>query len=113
MYSTIYHTWVIAPPTYMVLFLTIIAFILGAIGLKDKTNWLARVRSWLTVSGSLLLSVLLFFAIFFTTIFSMEKELIKTTHAPDDNYTIDFYQIDRGAATSIGVMGELNGPLWF
>ena len=36
-----------------------------------------------------------------------------TTQSPDGDYTIDFYQINGGAATSIGVVGELDGPLWF
>lgn len=37
---------------------------------------------------------------------------IKTVSSPEDNYTIDFYRFDAGAAGSFGVRGTLNGPLW-
>ncbi|WP_404451803.1 hypothetical protein LG329_15885 [Virgibacillus necropolis] len=79
LYSTIRQTWIIAPPNYVLLLFTIIALILGIIGFKDKTNWLAKLRSWLTVLLSLLLIIILFFSVLFTSFFSMGKVLIKTT----------------------------------
>ncbi|WP_138417313.1 DUF5412 family protein [Aquibacillus sediminis] len=115
LYSNINNTWLIAPPNYILLIISLIAFTLGIIGFKDKRNWWAKTRSWLTVILSSLTSIGLFLVLSFTLFFSSmgANEHIKTASSPDDNYTIDFYRYDAGAAGSFGVRGELNGPLWF
>lgn len=115
LYSNINNTWLIAPPNYILLLISLIALTLGIVGFKDKRNWRSKTRSWLTVILSLLTSIGLFLALSFTIFFSSlgANEHIKTITSPDDNYTIDFYRYDAGAAGSFGVRGELNGPLWF
>ncbi|WP_245975363.1 DUF5412 family protein [Oceanobacillus chungangensis] len=41
------------------------------------------------------------------------REPIVTTQSPDSKITIDFYTVNGGAATSIGVLGIVECPLWF
>ena len=115
MYSNIKNTWLISPPNYILFIISLLAFILGIKGLKDKRNWRTKTRSWLTIILSSLLSIVLFLALSFTLFFSAfgANELIKTVSSPDNSYTIDFYFWDAGAAGTFGVRGELNGPLWF
>ncbi|WP_433750564.1 DUF5412 family protein [Falsibacillus pallidus] len=43
----------------------------------------------------------------------ISEELIKTAVSPDENYKVEFYLINGGAATSFSVLGKLDGPLWF
>ena len=50
---------------------------------------------------------------FFTGMFTGEKEWLKTVRSPDGQFTVDFYYTDAGARGSFGILGELNGPLWF
>ncbi|MFC7063807.1 DUF5412 family protein [Halobacillus seohaensis] len=115
LYSNMNNTWLIAPPNYILLIISLLAFILGIVGFKDKRNWWAKIRSWLTVILSSLTSIGLFLVLSFTTFFSSMgfTEHLKTVNSPDNHYTIDFYRYDAGAAGSFGVRGELNGPLWF
>ncbi|QHS24300.1 DUF5412 domain-containing protein [Virgibacillus sp. MSP4-1] len=114
-YSNLSHTWLVAPPNYILLIFSLLAMILGIIGFKDKRNWRTKTRSWLTVIISTLLSIIFFLAILlslFASSFGV-NEHIKTVQSPDGDYTIDFYRYDAGAAGSFGIRGELNGPLWF
>ncbi|WP_342509382.1 DUF5412 family protein [Sporosarcina sp. FSL K6-2383] len=115
LYSNINNTWLISPPNYILFIISVLAFILGIKGLKDKRNWRTKTRSWLTITLSSLLSITLFLALSITLIFSQfgANELIKTVSSPDNSYTIDFYLWDAGAAGTFGIRGELNGPLWF
>lgn len=41
------------------------------------------------------------------------KKLIETTHSPNMQYVINIYLTNGGATTSYGIIGELNGLLWF
>lgn len=115
LYSNINNTWLIAPPNYILLMISLLALLLGVKGFKDKRNWLTKTKSWLTVILSFLLSIALFLAILLSLFASSlgAIEHIGTVDSPDGNYTIDFYRFDAGAAGSFGVRGELNGPLWF
>ncbi|GGA61866.1 DUF5412 family protein [Ornithinibacillus halotolerans] len=114
-YSQINHTWIATPPTYILLILSIMAFIYAIKGRKDKTSWVSTFRSWLTITLSVLLSIVLLLVIFLQLLGSLlgGNEHLKTIHSPDETYTIDFYQWDAGAAGTFGIRGELNGPLWF
>ncbi|WP_163527203.1 DUF5412 family protein [Halobacillus ihumii] len=114
-YSHINNIWLIAPPNYIVLLLSIVAFTLGIKGFKDKTNWFSKLRSWVSVTLSLLLSISLFLACSLSILASSfgANEHIKTVHSPNDEYRIDFYHWDAGAAGTFGIRGELNGPLRF
>ena len=49
LYASYYRTWQVAPPALTLWFLTVIAFVTGIIGFKDKSSRRARWRSWLTV----------------------------------------------------------------
>ncbi|SFP96590.1 hypothetical protein SAMN05421670_0461 [Psychrobacillus psychrotolerans] len=115
LYSNIKNTWLISPPNYILFIISVLAFILGIKGLKNKRSWRTKTRSWLTVTLSSLLSIALFLALLFTLFFSSfgSNELIKTVSSLNNSYTIDFYRWDAGAAGTFGVRGELNGPLWF
>lgn len=113
LYSNARNVWLIAPPNYVILLLSILALVLGIRGFTDTSSWHARLRSWLTTIFSSVLIVLLCIAMLFTAYFSGEKELIKTVHSPDGHYTIDFYYTDAGAMGTFGILGELKGPLWF
>ncbi|RPF55501.1 DUF5412 family protein [Aquisalibacillus elongatus] len=113
LYSNIYHTWLIAPPNYILFIISLLALTLGILGLEDKRNRLTKTRSWLTITLSTLTSIGLFVVLTFTAIFSGVNEHVKTVNSPDGHYTIDFYRYNAGAAGSFGVRGELDGPLWF
>ena len=114
LYSNINNTWLVAPPNYILLLMSLLAFILGIFGFEDKRNWRTKARSWFTVILSSLTSIGLFLVVSFTLIFSFgANEHIKTVSSPDNKYIIDFYQWDAGAAGTFGIRGELNGPLWF
>ncbi|KAB8135756.1 hypothetical protein F9U64_10820 [Gracilibacillus oryzae] len=114
LYSNLNHTWLIAPPTYILLLISLVALIFGFVGWQDKRNWQTKTRSWFTVILSSLTTIALFLAVSFTAFFSIgESKQISSVRSPDNQYTIDFYQIDPGATGSVGVRGEINGPLWF
>lgn len=115
LYSNISNTWLIAPPSYILFIISLLAFSLGIIGFKDKRNWRTKTRSWLTVILSTFLSIALFIVLLLSIFASSlgANELIETVQSPDGNYTIDFYRYDAGAAGTFGVRGEINGPLWF
>lgn len=114
-YSYLESRWLFAPPNYILLGISVIAFILGIIGFRDKRNWWAKSRSWITVILSLLLSIILSLTILFTFLFSSmgTNHHIQTIHSPNGEYTIDFYRWDQGATGTFGIRGELNGLLWF
>ncbi len=108
--NLIYSEWSIAPP-YIYWFISVISFILGLLGFKDKTNRRSRFRSWFTVVISLMLSLIFFLGVI--RFLFISEELIKTAVSPDENYKVEFYLINGGAATSFSVLGKLDGPLWF
>ena len=115
LYSNMTNAWLIAPPVYILLVISLIALILGILGCKDKRNWRTKTRSWVTVVLSSLTTIGLFAALMLTLFAASlgATEHMKTVHSPDGKYTIDFYSFDAGAAGTFGVRGELNGPLWF
>lgn len=116
LYSNLTNTWwLIAPPNYILLLISVLGFILGMKGFKDKRNWRTKTRSWLTVTFSSLTSIVLVLSVSLTLLFSFlgANEHIKTESSPDNDYTIEMYRYDAGAAGSFGIRAELNGPLWF
>ena len=114
LYSNINNIWLVAPPIYILLLISLVAFILGIFGFTDKRNWRTKARSWFTVILSSLTSIGLYLVLWFTFIFSFgPDEHIKTVSSPDNKYIIDFYRWDAGGAGTFGIRGELNGPLWF
>ncbi|MDF9843840.1 MULTISPECIES: DUF5412 family protein [unclassified Paenibacillus] len=112
-YSQIYNQWMISPPNYITLIFTVIALILGIVGFQDQSSWRAKVRSWFSMIFSSILIIVLTASLVFTALFSGSKELLKTVQSPDKKYTIHFYATDAGGMGSFGVLGELEGPLWF
>lgn len=113
LYSDMHYMWLIAPPSYVILLLSILALVLGIAGFWDKSSWHAKLRSWLTIIISPLLIILLCIVILFTAMFSGAKERMETVSSPDGQYTIHFYRTDAGAKGTFGILGELKGPLWF
>lgn len=116
LYSKIQQTrWLIAPPVYVLLMMSLLAFFLGMFGFKDLRNWRTKTRSWLTVIFSAFLSIVLFLASLLLVFASSlgVNERIETSHSPNGKYTVDFYRYDPGATGAYGVRGELNGPLWY
>ncbi|WP_246001106.1 DUF5412 family protein [Oceanobacillus piezotolerans] len=104
------QTWSVSPPVSILWLLTVIAFVMGIVGFKDKRSRVAIWRSWLTVLVTFSLSAILLLAIVVNT---FTREPIETIQSPDSKITIDFYTVNGGAATSIGVLGIVDGPLWF
>lgn len=84
-------------------------------GFKQKTSWSSKLRGWLTVVLSFIVSILLILAVLFSLLLSSfgANERISTSYSPGENYEIDFYRWDAGAAGTFGIKGELNGPFWF
>ncbi|SHN30042.1 DUF5412 family protein [Gracilibacillus kekensis] len=115
LYSNLNHRWIIAPPNYILLIISLLALILGVFGLTDKRTGWTKTRSWLTVILSSLTTIGLFLIVSFSLLFSSmgANEYIKTVSSDNNKYSIDFYRFNAGAAGSFGIRGELNGPLWF
>ncbi|MBD1222147.1 DUF5412 family protein [Virgibacillus halodenitrificans] len=113
-YSNIHHMWLVAPPNYILFLGSLCILVLAIKGLKYKESRLARIRSWVTVTFSSLLSIALLFAVIVTFFASTmgASVHIKTASSPDENYTLEFYRWNAGAAGSLGIRGEINGPLW-
>ena len=109
--TLIFSHWMISPPPYILWLLSVTAFILGIFGFKDKTNKVSKFRGWFTIFLSPLLSMILFLGVLRFLFFS--EDLFKTTNSPGNNYKIEFYLKNGGATTSFGVIGKLDGPLWF
>ena len=110
LYASYNHLWSVAPPASVLWLLTFITFFMGISGFRDKSNRGARWRSWLTVLIAFPLSAIFLLGIVVNT---FAREPIATTQSPDSNTTIDFYTLNGGAATSISVVGIVDGPLWF
>jgi len=110
LYASYNDTWSISPPASVLWLLSVLTFFIGIFGFRDKRNWRTRWRSWLTVFLSFLLSAIFLLGMF-VNIFA--REHIGTTTSPDSKTTIDFYTLNGGAATSISVVGKIDGPLWF
>lgn len=114
LYAQIAGSWQIAPPTYVLLMMSIVAFVLALIGLSETRGWKRYVLSWLPIVSSALVAILLFGAVLLTA-FAQSMALeryVTTSTSPDGRYTIDFYYVDHGAAGTFGMRGDLNGPLW-
>ncbi|WP_240189761.1 DUF5412 family protein [Bacillus sp. P14.5] len=109
--NLVFSEWKVSPPSYFLWGISILTLILGIMGFKDKTNGLSRFRSWFTVILSPILSIILFLGVI--RFLFISEELIKTSVSPDENFKIEFYLINGGATTSFGVVGKLDGPLWF
>ncbi|WP_345239448.1 DUF5412 family protein [Pontibacillus salipaludis] len=114
-YSHVNNTWLLAPPTYILLLISLLVFALGVIGFQDRRTWKAKMRSWVTLFMAILLIISLLIVLAFTSFFSDvgTNEYLKTVSSPNHNHSIDFYSFDAGATGSFGVTGELDGPLWF
>lgn len=97
----------------MFLVLAIIVFIFVGAGFKYKSTKYARLRSWLAVMISALLTIVLFLSFCLSLLFSNVKDYLLTTTSPDQTYQIDFYYNDAGAKGTFGITGELKGPFWF
>lgn len=110
LYASYNRTWQLAPGAFTLWVLSVVAFIGGIIGFKDKSSRSAKWRSWLTVLIIIPLSFIFLLGLGTNTI---ARKHIETTQSPDKNITIDFYTINGGAASSISVAGIVNGPLWF
>lgn len=108
-YATSQQTWQWAPNAFTLWVLSVIVCIGCIIGFGDKSRALAKWRSWVTMLLIIPLSLAFLFGVA-TNIFA--KEHIDTTQSPNGETTIDFYTLNGGAATSISVVGYLNGPLW-
>jgi hypothetical protein len=112
-YAAIHNTWIISPPNYILFIVSLLAFILGIAGFRDKSSRFAKLRSWFSTLLSILLIFIFFVAMLFSAMFSGSKELLTSVQSPDQKYKIDFYSMDAGAMGTFGVLGELRGPLWF
>ncbi|WP_077622666.1 DUF5412 family protein [Sediminibacillus massiliensis] len=115
LYSNIHNMWLIAPPNYILFLISVFTFIFGVKGFQDKRSPWSKLRSWLTVTFSALLSILLLTALILMLLASSmgANKHIKTVTSPENDYTLKFYRWDAGAAGSFGIRGELHGPLWF
>jgi fumarate reductase subunit D len=107
------NQWLIIPPNYVILIFSFLVLFLAILGFKDKSNKFAKLRSWISTVLSSILIFILIVIMSFTAMFSGSKELLKTAHSPGEKYTINFYKTDAGAMGTHGILGELEGPLWF
>ncbi len=86
------------PNALILWLLSIVVFITGILGFKDKSSKRARWRSWLTVLIIVPLSIAFLLGVAVNTI---AREHIETTQSPENKTIIDFYTLNGGAATSI------------
>ncbi|MEO2206639.1 DUF5412 family protein [Paenibacillus pabuli] len=113
LYSNMNNQWLIVPPAYVLLVTSIFVLALAILGYKDRSNNFAKLRSWISVILSAVLIFLLLVVASFTAMFSGSKVILTTTHSPDQHYTLKFYKTDAGAMGTFGIVGELQGALWF
>ncbi|ENH97986.1 membrane protein [Gracilibacillus halophilus YIM-C55.5] len=114
LYSNLNNTWLVAPPNYILLLLSVTTLILSITGLQDRQKMRDKLRGWLTILLSSLTCIGIMLVLSFTSMFSIgTEEYIKTVNSPNNSHTIDFYHFDAGAAGSFGIRGERKGPLWF
>lgn len=106
-YSRLFGIWILTPPV-LILCMGLTAFVMAIVGFGGITGWQTALRSWAALLLSLGLSLIL--AVWIT---SPEEQWIKTDDSPDHRYNISFYLTNEGATTSFGVVGKLDGPLWF
>ncbi|MEY9974985.1 succinate dehydrogenase hydrophobic anchor subunit [Lysinibacillus sp. RC46] len=109
LYASYNRTWQLAPDALTLWFLSVIVFIIGIMGFKDKSSKRARWRSWLTLLIIVPLSIAFLLGVAVNTV---AREHIEATQSPDNKTTIDFYTLNGGAATSISVIGIVKGQLW-
>ncbi|WP_232066050.1 DUF5412 family protein [Bacillus sp. KH172YL63] len=109
--NLVFSEWKVSPPSYILWGMSILTLILGIRGFKDRTGRLSRFRSWFTVILSPILSIFLFLGVI--RFLFISEDLIKTSVSPDEQYQVEFYLLNGGATTSFGVIGKLDGPLWF
>ena len=110
LYAAYNLTWQLAPDALTLWLLSVVTFIIGIKGFEDKSSKRAKWRSWLTMIIIVPLSIAFLLGVVVNTI---AREHIETTQSLDNNFVIDFYTINGGAASSISVTGVLDGPLWF
>jgi len=110
LYAAYNDTWSISPPATVLWLLSVFTFFISIFGFRDKRSWKTRWRSWVTVFLSFLLSAIFLLGMLVNT---FGREHIGTTNSPDSKTTINFYTLNGGAATSISVVGKIDGPLWF
>lgn len=110
-YTYFNQKWIVAPPSYILFLLAVLTFVFGMIGISDKTNGWSIMRSWITGIVAAFLCFVLFFSTFSYVLISEDHML--STESPDKEYKIQFYLTNGGATTAFGVLGKLDGPLWF
>lgn len=92
---------------------SVLSLALGIIGWRAGNGWYASLRSWTTITLSLVLIFVSGMGSLLTALSPEYKKLLQTVDSPDKKYTIHFYAINTGAMGPFGVLGELSGPLWF
>ncbi|WP_310550667.1 DUF5412 family protein [Paenibacillus glufosinatiresistens] len=112
-YMNIHSEWELLPPVYAILIGSVLVLISALAGFRDRSSRFLRMRSWISAVLSLISTLVLLAALLFTNMFSGSKERIATSQSPDRTYTLKFYRTDAGAMGSFGIVGELDGPLWF
>lgn len=110
LYASYTHSWSVSPPALVLWLISVITFFIGISGFRDKSSRGARWRSWLTVLIAFPLSAIFLLGVLVNT---FAREPIATSQSPDSKTTIDFYTLNGGAASSISVVGKVDGPLWF
>ncbi|WP_152111294.1 DUF5412 family protein [Bacillus sp. B1-b2] len=111
-YAFLDQKWQVHFPNEIFLIICLALFILGLIGFRGVRNGKDLLKSWTTVSLTLLLCLGLLLIVLFK-LFWGGSAVIMSTESPDEAYSIDFYSWDQGATGSFGIRGELQGPLWF
>lgn len=62
---------------------------------------------------NIVLTVILCIYLFFSMAIGRSFPLIQTETSPDEKIELNFYSFDAGGMGTFGVIGEVNGPLWF
>ncbi|KAA8997138.1 hypothetical protein F4V43_17740 [Paenibacillus spiritus] len=112
-YTNLHGEWDILPPVYVILLVSVFALLSALAGFRDRSSRFSRMRSRISTVLSLISTLVLLAALLFTNMFSGSKERITASQSPDRTYTLEFYRTDAGAMGSFGIVGELDGPLWF
>lgn len=110
LYAALNQSWSVAPPLFALWISSVAAFVSGIMGVQVKGVKFAKTRSWVTITISFSLSAILFMGL---AVELFARDTIATTHSPNGDYTIKLYTENGGAASSINVVGIVDGPLWF
>lgn len=108
------NTWQVTPGYFLFVFLLISIFLLKMAFKKKNVQTIPqKLLISLTILLNLFVTIVLCIYLFFFLLFPRSFDLIETQTSPNEKIQLNFYSFDAGGMGTFGIIGEVNGPLWF